>query len=114
MHEPAPSVVAQRQCGHADPCRDFFQSRCCPQPFFNLTKSNHERSAWTSDGWGHLVMVEFLKDLGRDTRGATAVEYGLILALIFLAMVGAVQTFGQEVIGMWNLISDTILASTGV
>ena len=59
-------------------------------------------------------MVEFLKDLGRDTRGATAVEYGLILALIFLAMVGAVQTFGQEVIEMWNLISDTILASTGV
>ena len=59
-------------------------------------------------------MVEFLKDLGRDTRGATAVEYGLILALIFLAMVGAVQTFGQEVIGMWNFISDTILASTGV
>ncbi|MBL4897582.1 MAG: Flp family type IVb pilin [Erythrobacter sp.] len=59
-------------------------------------------------------MVEFLKDLGRDTRGATAVEYGLILALIFLAMVGAVQTFGQEVIGMWNSISDTILASTGV
>ena len=59
-------------------------------------------------------MVDFLKDLGRDTRGATAVEYGLILALIFLAMVGAVQTFGQEVIGMWNSISDTILASTGV
>ena len=59
-------------------------------------------------------MVEFLKDLGRDTRGATAVEYGLILALIFLAMVGAVQTFGQEVIGMWTFISDTILASTGV
>ncbi|MCH2496713.1 MAG: Flp family type IVb pilin [Erythrobacter sp.] len=59
-------------------------------------------------------MIEFLKDLGRDTRGATAVEYGLILALIFLAMVGAVQTFGQEVIEMWNLISDTILASTGV
>ena len=114
MHEPAPSVVVQRECDHADPCRDFFQSCCCLQPFFNLTKSNHERSAWTSGGWGHLVMVEFLKDLGRDTRGATAVEYGLILALIFLAMVGAVQTFGQEVIGMWNSISDTILASTGV
>ena len=59
-------------------------------------------------------MVKFLHNLGRDTRGATAVEYGLILALIFLAMIGAVQTFGTEVTAMWTLVSDTIVTSTGV
>nr|WP_247712600.1 Flp family type IVb pilin [Qipengyuania xiapuensis] len=41
----------------------------------------------------------------RDDRGATAVEYGLILALVFLAMIGAVQSFGQTSIQMWDRIS---------
>ena len=50
-------------------------------------------------------MVEFFKKLKRDDRGATAVEYGLILALVFLAMIGAVQSFGQTSIQMWDRIS---------
>ncbi|WP_100259055.1 Flp family type IVb pilin [Qipengyuania seohaensis] len=59
-------------------------------------------------------MVEFLKKLGRDTEGATAVEYGLILALIFLSMIGAVSSFGQTTIDMWNRVATTISAVTGV
>ena len=59
-------------------------------------------------------MVEFLKKLGRDTEGATAVEYGLILALIFLSMLGAVSSFGQTTIDMWNGVATTISAATGV
>ena len=59
-------------------------------------------------------MVEFLKKLGRDTDGATAVEYGLILALIFLSMIGAVSSFGQTTIDMWNRVATTISAATGV
>ena len=57
-------------------------------------------------------MFKFLKKLGQDTKGATAVEYGLILALIFLSMLGALQVFGAESIGMWNRISDTITSVT--
>ena len=53
-------------------------------------------------------MVRFLKRLGHDDRGATAVEYGLIVALIFLAMIGGVQTFGNTAISMWNNISATV------
>ena len=59
-------------------------------------------------------MVKFLNNLGRDTRGATAVEYGLILALIFLAMLGAAQAVGTEAAAMWTFIKDTIITSTGV
>jgi len=59
-------------------------------------------------------VVEFLKKLGRDTEGATAVEYGLILALIFLSMIGAVSSFGQTTIDMWNRVAMTISAATGV
>ena len=52
-------------------------------------------------------MTQFLRGLWRDQSGATAVEYGLILALIFLAMVGAVGTFSNEVIGTWDTVTET-------
>lgn len=57
-------------------------------------------------------MVKFLTKLGRDTSGATAVEYGLILALIFLAMVSAVSAFGQNTISMWDRVRTTVAGAT--
>lgn len=44
----------------------------------------------------------------KDQRGATAVEYGLILAMIFLAMVGAVGAFASSAIDMWDYISNSV------
>jgi pilus assembly protein Flp/PilA len=44
----------------------------------------------------------------KDEKGATAVEYGLILALVFLAMIVGVQTFGATTREMWNNVSDTV------
>ena len=44
----------------------------------------------------------------KDRKGATAVEYGLILALVFLAMIGAVSLFGQTTIAMWNDIANKV------
>ena len=58
-------------------------------------------------------MVEFLRNLGRDTRGATAVEYGLILALIFLAMIGGLQAFGASATTMWSRIATAAAAAMG-
>ena len=49
-------------------------------------------------------MNRFWYRLTRDERGATAVEYGLILALVFLAMVGAIGTFSDGVIGTWDTV----------
>ena len=43
-----------------------------------------------------------------DQRGATAVEYGLIAALIFMAIVGSVTTFSQNTDAMFDRISDAI------
>jgi pilus assembly protein Flp/PilA len=53
-----------------------------------------------------MTIVSFLKRLGRDNAGATAVEYGLILAMIFLAMIGAIQVFSNETIKMWNDVAS--------
>ena len=59
-------------------------------------------------------MIGFLKNLGRDDSGATAIEYGLILALIFLGMMTAVTEVGQTTINMWNNVSTTVATVTGV
>jgi len=53
-----------------------------------------------------MPMRNLIKRIASDISGATAVEYGLILALIFLAMVAAVQNFGNETISMWNGVAD--------
>jgi pilus assembly protein Flp/PilA len=52
--------------------------------------------------------MRHLKDLVKDTRGATAVEYGLILALVFLAMVSAIGTFATHTTEMWNNVSNAV------
>lgn len=49
-----------------------------------------------------------LKKLLRDRRAATAVEYGLILSLIFLAMVGAIQGVATQTTLMWNNVSNAV------
>lgn len=49
--------------------------------------------------------------LMRSTRAATAVEYGLILALIFLAGVTAIGGTANSTTKMWNNVSN---ASTSV
>lgn len=48
-----------------------------------------------------------LRALGTDNRGATAIEYGLIAALIVMAMVAGLSSLGGGVGGMWTgLASD--------
>ena len=45
----------------------------------------------------------------RDTRAATAIEYGLILALIVIAMMAALSTVADRTISMWTNISTQVL-----
>ena len=49
-----------------------------------------------------------LKDLIRDKKAASAVEYGLILSLIFLAMLVGMQALGTQTSGMWNNVSNAV------
>ncbi len=59
------------------------------------------------DGGDHRAM-RGLFSIFKDERGATAIEYGLIMALIFLAMVGAVSQFGQTTINMWDFVANEV------
>lgn len=44
----------------------------------------------------------------RDSRGATAVEYGLIVALIVIAMIAALKNMASTTTGMWNSVSTKV------
>jgi pilus assembly protein Flp/PilA len=46
----------------------------------------------------------------RDDRGATAVEYGLMIAFIALAIVTTVQAFGQTIAGGFEPVIDMFAA----
>ena len=49
--------------------------------------------------------------LGRDSKAATAVEYGLIMALILLTMMVGLRETATVTIGMWNDISTKVQAA---
>lgn len=47
-------------------------------------------------------MKEFLLRFGRDDSGATSLEYGLIISLVFLVMLTALTAFGDTTTGIFN------------
>lgn len=49
-----------------------------------------------------------LRTLCAEERGATAIEYGLIAALIVIAMMGGLSTLGGGANGMWGRIGDNV------
>lgn len=51
--------------------------------------------------------------LAHDERGATAIEYGLICAMIVLAMVAALKGVANANSGMWNNVSSVVVNETG-
>lgn len=56
-------------------------------------------------------MFRFLARLGRDATGATAIEYGLILALIVVAVMGAIAGLGGGVTGAWDDMANKVTTS---
>lgn len=47
-----------------------------------------------------------IKRLLRDKRGATAIEYGLIISLIVIAIVASINSFAGQEVTMWNNVSS--------
>ena len=59
-----------------------------------------------------MSCARVISRLARDESGATAIEYGLIVALIFLAIVGGLSTFATNETTMYGHISTTISNAT--
>ncbi len=57
----------------------------------------------------YVFLANFLSDrVTRDDRGATAVEYGLMVALIAVAIITAVTLLGTNLSNLFNTIATTI------
>jgi pilus assembly protein Flp/PilA len=54
-------------------------------------------------------LLKATRKFGRDERGATAIEYGLIVALIFLAIVASVRSFANTTSDMYSHIESAII-----
>jgi pilus assembly protein Flp/PilA len=48
------------------------------------------------------------RKLRSDKRGATAIEYGLIAALICIACIGGIQALGGGSNGMWGKLDNKL------
>jgi pilus assembly protein Flp/PilA len=58
-------------------------------------------------------MKRFLTRFLRDEDGATSIEYGLIIALIFLVILSALTAFGATGSGVFNGAMDAIRTAMG-
>jgi pilus assembly protein Flp/PilA len=58
------------------------------------------------------ALVHLIRTAIRDSRGATAIEYGLIVALIVIAMIASLQGVAGQTIGMWGNVSNKVAAAS--
>jgi len=54
--------------------------------------------------------MTFFKNMLRDEAGATAIEYGLIAALIAVAAITAMQALGNELSTTFNTVGTELAA----
>jgi pilus assembly protein Flp/PilA len=57
-----------------------------------------------------MHVIRFIQNLARDEEGVTAIEYGLIAALIAVVIVAAVTALGGEVAGTFSDVTDGLKA----
>jgi pilus assembly protein Flp/PilA len=57
---------------------------------------------------GVNAIRSILRRLRTDQKGATAIEYGLIAALIVIAMMGGLRAMGGGAGGLWSNIAQAV------
>jgi pilus assembly protein Flp/PilA len=58
------------------------------------------------------ILRTLFSRFAREQSGATAIEYGLIVGLMFLAIVTAVKNVSAENVQMYNTIDTTLASAT--
>lgn len=54
----------------------------------------------------------YARDLMRECTGATAIEYGLILALVALALLVGLTALGSGNGGLWSAVESKVVNAT--
>lgn len=60
-----------------------------------------------------MKLQEVLKRIAQDKSGATAIEYGLIVSLIVIAMLASLSSLGGGALGMWTNVANKTTAAMG-
>lgn len=58
-----------------------------------------------------MQIVNFIKQFARDEEGVTAIEYGLIAALIAVAIITIVGTVGDNLVLVFTEIATELAAA---
>jgi pilus assembly protein Flp/PilA len=58
--------------------------------------------------------VRWIRDLARDQKGGTLIEYGLILALVFVVMMVAVHALATETVGLLDHVKNEVVNASDV
>ncbi|EGF91881.1 flp/Fap pilin component family protein [Asticcacaulis biprosthecium C19] len=58
-------------------------------------------------------MTKFFNRFAKDESGATAIEYGLIAALIAVALISILGTLSGSLTGTFQRVSDDLTAANG-
>ena len=59
------------------------------------------------------IMFKVIRTFAKDESGATAIEYGLIAALVSVAAIGALTAMGGSLSTMFNSVSSALSNATG-
>ncbi len=59
------------------------------------------------------MRIDILKKIRKDESGATAIEYGLIAALVSVAAIGAMTALGGSLNAMFTTVSNLLMGATG-
>ena len=68
--------------------------------------SSEETASFRSQNFGGTM--KFSRKLAADKRGATAIEYGLIAALIAVAAIGAMSAMGVRLSNTFSNVSNNM------
>ena len=74
-----------------------------PARFRRIVRDSVPYCVWLREN----IMLKFLK-LIKNEKGATAIEYGLIAALIAVAAIGAMTSVGSKLGETFNNVSDAL------
>ena len=59
------------------------------------------------------MRIDILKKIRKDESGATAIEYGLLAALVSVAAIGALTAMGGSLNSMFQAVSDALTTAVG-
>ena len=59
------------------------------------------------------MRIDIVKKIREDESGATAIEYGLIAALVSVAAIGALTAMGGSLEIMFQTVSDALATAVG-